>query len=172
VSGPPALEWQVPEEPAALWVARALQALALWVLLHWGYGWARALHDEATGFMLLTGCGLTVSLWCLVRRRKSAAAASQSMGRTPRLWCLRFDGETWHWCELDGDREGRGTLSLAAEFGPWSLLRALAARGQGRSAWIWMRPARVHMAELGSGAPAPGAHLRAGTRLRTLLHWT
>jgi hypothetical protein len=160
----PTLEWQVPPEPAALYTVRAIQALAVFVLLHWGLEWALVwwgdvLMDGALG---TAGLSLGAALFAFLGRAKLPKAPS---------WALRVDGEGWHWAREDGLRCGSGAIDVAAAFGGWCLLRATARQGHGQSAWIWLRPSRLRSLHGAACVDAPNVRDLAGTRLRTALNW-
>lgn len=162
--------WAAHDEEAAPAVVSALQAVI-------ASPWALA------GLVLLGGV-LGVLLMALVIRAVRGVVRGMVRGvvakrcgrpstlaevRTPLqgahapAWVLRFDGQCWHWWGAHA-AGGSGRLSLALACGPWCLLRAVAAPGHGRSAWIWLRPSAV-------AAPAGGLGGGAA-RLRTLLNWT
>jgi hypothetical protein len=160
----PTLEWQVPPEPAALYTVRAIQALAVFVLLHWGLEWALVwwgdvLMDGALG---AAGLSFGAALFAFLGRAKLPKAPS---------WALRVDGEGWHWAREDGLRCGSGAIDVAAAFGTWCLLRASAQPGHGQSAWIWLRPSRLRSLHGAACVDAPNVRDLAGTRLRTALNW-
>jgi hypothetical protein len=160
----PTLEWQVPPEPAALYTVRAIQALAVFVLLHWGLEWALVwwgdvLMDGALG---AAGLSFGAALFAFLGRAKLPKAPS---------WALRVDGEGWHWAREDGLRCGSGAIDVAAAFGGWCLLRATARQGHGQSAWIWLRPSRLRSLHGAACVDAPNVRDLAGTRLRTALNW-
>ncbi len=160
----PTLEWQVPPEPAALYTVRAIQALAVFVLLHWGLEWALVwwgdvLMDGAWG---TAGLSFGAALFAFFGRAKWLKAPS---------WALRVDGEGWHWAREDGLRCGSGAIDVAAAFGGWCLLRATARQGHGQSAWIWLRPSRLRSLHGAACVDAPNVRDLAGTRLRTALNW-
>jgi hypothetical protein len=160
----PTLEWQVPPEPAALYTVRAIQALAVFVLLHWGLEWALVwwgdvLMDGALG---AAGLSFGAALFAFLGRAKLPKAPS---------WALRVDGEGWHWAREDGFRSGSGAIDVAAAFGGWCLLRATARQGHGQSAWIWLRPSRLRSLHGAACVDAPNVRDLAGTRLRTALNW-
>jgi len=188
VRRPQALELQVPAEPVAVWATRGVQAMAILVLMQCAWAWWAA-HDEeaapavvsalqaviaspwALAGLVLLGGVLGVLLMALVIRavRGVVRGVVAKRGGRPTTgahapaWVLRFDGQCWHWWGAHA-AGGSGRLSLALACGPWCLLRAVAAPGHGRSAWIWLRPSAV-------AAPAGGLGGGAA-RLRTLLNWT
>lgn len=175
---PPALEWQAPPEPVPYWAARGIPALALAVLVHtalaWWWAWDESAPAVELRWVLDISCALLAAalpIWGFARQGAPA-------------WGLRFDGEQWHWWhaegrgpvnKADGDvqvRRGSGQISLALACGPWCLLRAQAAAGQGRSAWIWLRPTALRSPHDTAGtASLQVQHLNAA-RLRTLLNWS
>lgn len=184
------LEWQVPPEPAALWAVRAVQAFAALVLLHWGFEWALVLFADAdagsalslqgqgavegvgSGYGFVTGVGVAALCALGVLFTLVGWLARRALRRHASSWALRVDGEGWHWARDDGRGAGSGMVQVAVAFGPWCLLRAVAQPGQGQSAWIWLRPARVMATHGGAGGDAPHHRYLAGTRLRTVLNWT
>ena len=176
----PTLEWQVPPEPAALYTVRAIQAFAVFVLLHWGLEWALVwwgdvLMDGALGtaglsFGAVDAAGAVAAVAVAI-----GAALFAFFGRAKWLkapsWALRVDGEGWHWAREDGLRCGSGAIDVAAAFGTWCLLRASAQPGHGQSAWIWLRPSRLRSLHGAACVDAPNVRDLAGTRLRTALNW-
>lgn len=160
----PTLEWQVPPEPAALYTVRAIQALAVFVLLHWGLEWALVWWDDVLMGVAFGTAGLSfgAALFAFFGRAKLPKAPS---------WALRVDGEGWHWAREDGLRCGSGAIDVAAAFGGWCLLRATARQGHGQSAWIWLRPSRLRSLHGAACVDAPNVRDLAGTRLRTALNW-
>lgn len=160
----PTLEWQVPPEPAALYTVRAIQALAVFVLLHWGLEWALVWWGDVLMGVAFGTAGLSfgAALFAFFGRAKLPKAPS---------WALRVDGEGWHWAREDGFRSGSGAVDVAAAFGAWCLLRASAQPGHGQSAWIWLRPSRLRSLHGAACVDAPNVRDLAGTRLRTALNW-
>jgi hypothetical protein len=160
----PTLEWQVPPEPAALYTVRAIQALAVFVLLHWGLEWALVWWGDVLMGVAFGTAGLSfgAALFAFFGRAKLPKAPS---------WALRVDGEGWHWAREDGLRCGSGAIDVAAAFGTWCLLRATARQGHGQSAWIWLRPSRLRSLHGAACVDAPNVRDLAGTRLRTALNW-
>jgi hypothetical protein len=160
----PTLEWQVPPEPAALYTVRAIQALAVFVLLHWGLEWALVWWGDVLMGVAFGTAGLSfgAALFAFFGRAKLPKAPS---------WALRVDGEGWHWAREDGLRCGSGAIDVAAAFGGWCLLRATARQGHGQSAWIWLRPSRLRSLHGAACVDAPNVRDLAGTRLRTALNW-
>jgi hypothetical protein len=160
----PTLEWQVPPEPAALYTVRAIQALAVFVLLHWGLEWALVWWGDVLMGVAFGTAGLSfgAALFAFFGRAKLPKAPS---------WALRVDGEGWHWAREDGFRSGSGAVDVAAAFGAWCLLRASAQPGHGQSAWIWLRPSRLRSLYGAACVDAPNVRDLAGTRLRTALNW-
>jgi hypothetical protein len=160
----PTLEWQVPPEPAALYTVRAIQALAVFVLLYWGLEWALVWWDDVLMGVAFGTAGLSfgAALFAFLGRAKLPKAPS---------WALRVDGEGWHWAREDGLRCGSGAIDVAAAFGGWCLLRATARQGHGQSAWIWLRPSRLRSLHGAACVDAPNVRDLAGTRLRTALNW-
>ena len=160
----PTLEWQVPPEPAALYTVRAIQALAVFVLLYWGLEWALVWWDDVLMGVAFGTAGLSfgAALFAFFGRAKLPKAPS---------WALRVDGEGWHWAREDGLRSGSGAVDVAAAFGTWCLLRATARKGHGQSAWIWLRPSRLRSLHGAACVDAPNVRDLAGTRLRTALNW-
>jgi hypothetical protein len=160
----PTLEWQVPPEPAALYTVRAIQALAVFVLLYWGLEWALVWWDDVLMGVAFGTAGLSfgAALFAFFGRAKLPKAPS---------WALRVDGEGWHWAREDGFRSGSGAVDVAAAFGAWCLLRATARQGHGQSAWIWLRPSRLRSLHGAACVDAPNVRDLAGTRLRTALNW-
>ena len=160
----PTLEWQVPPEPAALYTVRAIQALAVFVLLHWGLEWALVWWGDVRmdGALGAAGLSFGAALFAFLGRAKLPKAPS---------WALRVDGEGWHWAREDGLRCGSGAIDVAAAFGTWCLLRATARQGHGQSAWIWLRPSRLRSLHGAACVDAPNVRDLAGTRLRTALNW-
>jgi hypothetical protein len=160
----PTLEWQVPPEPAALYTVRAIQALAVFVLLHWGLEWALVWWGDVLMGVAFGTAGLSfgAALFAFFGRAKLPKAPS---------WALRVDGEGWHWAREDGLRCGSGAIDVAAAFGTWCLLRASAQPGHGQSAWIWLRPSRLRSLHGAACVVAPNVRDLAGTRLRTALNW-
>jgi hypothetical protein len=160
----PTLEWQVPPEPAALYTVRAIQALAVFVLLHWGLEWALVWWGDVLMGVAFGTAGLSfgAALFAFLGRAKLPKAPS---------WALRVDGEGWHWAREDGLRCGSGAIDVAAAFGGWCLLRATARQGHGQSAWIWLRPSRLRSLHGAACVDAPNVRDLAGTRLRTALNW-
>lgn len=183
---PHTLEWQVPPEPAALWAVRAVQAFAALVLLHWGFEWALVLLADAdagaglslqgsgvvegvgSGYGFATGVGVAalVMLFTL-----AGWLARRALRRHAPSWALRVDGEGWHWAGGEGHCAGSGMVQVAVAFGPWCLLRAVAQPGQGQSAWIWLRPARLGSPDRAAWGDTANTRHLAGTRLRTALNW-
>jgi hypothetical protein len=160
----PTLEWQVPPEPAALYTVRAIQALAVFVLLHWGLEWALVWWGDVLMGVAFGTAGLSFGavLFAFFGSAKLPKALS---------WALRVDGEGWHWAREDGLRCGSGAIDVAAAFGGWCLLRATARQGHGQSAWIWLRPSRLRSLHGAACVDAPNVRDLAGTRLRTALNW-
>ena len=176
----PTLEWQVPPEPAALYTVRAIQALAVFVLLHWGLEWALVwwgdvLMDGAWGTAGLSFGAANAAAAVAAVAVAIAAALFAFFGRAklPKApsWALRVDGEGWHWAREDGLGCGSGAVDVAAAFGAWCLLRATARQGHGQSAWIWLRPSRLRSLHGAACVDAPNVRDLAGTRLRTALNW-
>ncbi len=175
---PPALEWQAPPEPVPHGAVRGVQALAVGVMLHtalsWWWAWDESAPSVDDRWVLWLGCGLLAAacaIWGFARTRAPA-------------WGLRFDGDHWHWWPTsvrgrgpDGGTDspcqggGSGHLRVSLACGPWCLLRAQAAPGQGQSAWIWLRPLALRSPLDAAGAGSVQVQRHHAARLRTLLNW-
>ncbi|NBQ91798.1 MAG: hypothetical protein EBT96_10480 [Betaproteobacteria bacterium] len=176
-----------------MWATRGVQALAILVLMQCAWAWWAAHHEEAAPAVVSALQAVIASPWALaglvllggvlgvvlvllmkgvvrgVVAKRCGRPSTLAEVRTPLqgahapAWVLRFDGQCWHWWGAHA-AGGSGRLSLALACGPWCLLRAVAAPGHGRSAWIWLRPSAVATPAGGLGGGA--------ARLRTLLNWT
>jgi hypothetical protein len=154
--------------------------LAVFVLLHWGLEWALVLWGDvrmdgalgmaglsfgaanAAGAVAAVAVAIAAALFAFFGRAKWPNATS---------WALRVDGEGWHWAGGEGHCAGSGMVQVAVAFGPWCLLRAVAQPGQGQSAWIWLRPARLGSPDGAAWGDTANTRHLAGTRLRTALNW-
>ncbi|MFM8344091.1 MAG: hypothetical protein ACKOB5_06215 [Betaproteobacteria bacterium] len=156
---------------------RGIQALAVGVVLYtalsWWWAWDESAPVVNVAWALGIGCGLlaaAVAIWGLARMRVPA-------------WGLRFDGDHWHWWptpvrgrvhEGGGNSPGQGGsghLRVSLACGPWCLLRAQAAPGQGQSAWIWLRPLALRFPHDAAGTASLQVQHQNAARLRTLLNW-
>jgi hypothetical protein len=149
-------------------------ALLVHTALAWWWAWDESAPAVELRWALDISCALVAvaqPIWGFARLGAPA-------------WGLRFDGEHWHWWhaegrgpvnEADGDaqlRGGSGPISLALACGPWCLLRAQAAPGQGQSAWIWLRPTALRSPLDAAGAARIHLQRQHAARLRTLLNWS
>jgi hypothetical protein len=163
---PGPFEIQLPAEPAARWLERAVALLVAGALSAWVWGWATQANIELSQRLSMAVLLALVTVLTCERWAQREGAGDP--------WLLAFDGQQWAWACLASSgavRQGQGTLHLALSMGPWCLLRARAtgsreveeheaaesASSAGQSAWMWVRPQRLGV---------------QGHRLAVLLNWS
>ena len=163
---PGPFEIQLPAEPAARWLERAVASLMAGALSAWVWAWAAQVNIDLHQRLFMTALVGLITLLTHEQWAQREGAGDP--------WLLAFDGQRWAWACLGSAgvaRQGQGSLHLALTLGPWCLLRARAASGHaaqegeaaesasaaGQSAWIWLRPQRLGV---------------QGHRLAVLLNWS